>query len=123
MASSFMNAVHGIHPSGQQSCLKSLQMILSFALTKLPRPAHAPYLHPCRQKKPNQRKCAPRQFALRVPVHCYCVVPVWFASVKSLTSLPGRFDYEIHPCISPFGPAELFKFVPHKFIASLLNKT
>jgi len=34
---------------------------------------------------------------------------------NSITSLPGRFDYELHPCNSPFGPAKLFKFVPDKF--------
>ncbi|MCW8911310.1 MAG: hypothetical protein OQK76_11910 [Gammaproteobacteria bacterium] len=29
-----MNVVHGIHPMGQQSCLKSLPVILSFVRAK-----------------------------------------------------------------------------------------
>jgi hypothetical protein len=45
------------------------------------------------------------------------------AALNYSASIAGRFDYELHPCSSPFEPAKLFKFVPDKFIASLLNKT
>lgn len=37
-----------------------------------------------------------------------------------IVPLPGRLDYELHPCNSPSGPAKLFKFDPIKFIASML---
>jgi len=69
------------------------------------------------KEMPPQTVCPAGARALSL--RCWLLIAVF----SIFTLLPGRFDYELHPCNSPFGPAKLFKFVPDKFIASLLNKT
>ena len=39
--------------------IRTHDRVTLLSTAKLPRPAHSPYLHPCRQQKTNEKKAAP----------------------------------------------------------------